>query len=160
MTRFVLKLPGFSRPLWVIFRGSCCRRQFESIGRKSVFARAIAAATLVALATACAPSFSVKPIGVAHFTPTEAVEIISTEPPHPYVVVATFAGQEEGRCPAEKPYCSLRTQAERIGAHAVWIQKRDTHVYPGEWVQIQGQLTQIRGFTVERIEGVLIRYAE
>ena len=91
---------------------------------------------------------------------TSTVDLISAEPQRRYITLATFSGKEEGRCAADIPYCSLREQAKQAGAHAIWIQKRDTVVYPGEWIMIEGQLTQLRPFTIDRIEGVLIRYTD
>jgi len=136
-------------------------RKRESVfAQSSRYLRGILLLSIGVLVAACSSSFTVKPIDNQRHSPTRSVELLSAEPQRPYITVATFSGKEEQQCAADVPYCSLREQAKQAGAHAIWIQKRDTVVYPGEWITIEGKLTKLREFTIDRIEGVLIRYTD
>jgi hypothetical protein len=126
----------------------------------SRYARFVLPLSICLLTAACTPSFTVTPTGKQGYPTTRSVELLVSEPQRPYITIATFSGKEEARCAADVPYCSLREQAKQAGAHAIWIQKRNTVAYPGEWITIEGQLTQLRPFTIDRIEGVLIRYTD
>ncbi len=106
----------------------------------------------------CASGFHVERIDTETYTATAAVDWLDREPSRPYVVVARFRGTETGWCRAAEPYCSLRKQAARLGANAIWIERRHRQVRPDVWVDIQGKMTRIPESVSETIEGSLIRY--
>ena len=106
----------------------------------------------------CASGFHVERIDTETYTATAAVDWLDREPSRPYAVVARFRGTETGWCRAAEPYCSLRKQAARLGANAIWIERRNRQVRPDVWVDIQGKMTRIPESVSETIEGSLIRY--
>jgi hypothetical protein len=113
---------------------------------------------LVALMTACTSGFRIERTGGETYVITDAVEWIDHEPARPYVVIARFRGAELALCAPAEPYCSLRKEALRLGANAVWVQQKEQSTRPEQWVNIRGQMTRIREAPYETIEGVLIRY--
>ena len=108
--------------------------------------------------SACTTGFHIEPSGAETYPTTSEVDWLDHEPDRPYVVVARFQGSEQGWCRAAEPNCSLRKQATRLGANAIWIQHRVRHVQPEVWVDIKGKMTRIPESVSEGIEGVLLRY--
>jgi hypothetical protein len=118
----------------------------------------VSLAIVLSILSACATGFHVEPADTETYPTTAAVDWLDHEPDRPYVIVARFQGTELGWCRSAEPYCSLRKQATRLGANAIWIQRRYRHVRPDVWVDIQGKMTRIPESFSESIEGVLIRY--
>lgn len=115
-------------------------------------------AVILPVLSGCASGFQVERIGTEIYRATAAVDWLDREPNRSYVVVARFRGTETGWCRAAEPYCSLRKQATRLGANAIWIERRHRQVRPDVWVDIQGKMTRIPESVSETIEGSLIRY--
>ena len=110
----------------------------------------------------CMPALIVKPTSAAHYPASASIELLreNDTPRAAYIAIAKFRGSEQKQCPAADPYCSVMAHARRLGANAVWIQHTEVQSYPGEWKEIRGQLTQIRGFSTQIIEGVMLRYTD
>ena len=89
---------------------------------------------------------------------TQQVDWLTAEPARPYTVIGKFRGAETALCAPSRPRCSLYDEAMKVGADAIWLQRRETWTRPEEWVMIRGRMERIRSQEYETLEGVLIRY--
>jgi hypothetical protein len=86
------------------------------------------------------------------------VDWLASEPGRPYAIIAKFRGAETALCPESRPLCSLRDEAVREGADAIWVQRRDEWTRPEQWLLIRGGMKRIPPQKYESLEGVFIRY--
>jgi len=115
----------------------------------------LAAALLLA---GCGGGFRFERLSVEDAPATQDVAWLTAEPGRPYTVIAKFRGSETALCPPSRPRCSLYDEAMKVGADAIWLQRRDEWTRPEEWVMINGRMERIRAQKYETLEGVLIRY--
>lgn len=108
----------------------------------------------------CAPAYRIVSATAHRFAPTSNVDILHAEPAKSFIIIASFRGDERSDCPENLPYCSLVEQAQEMGAHAIWVQSKRVYRQYDKWEMIQGKLTKLRGFTIETIQGVFLRYKE
>ncbi len=127
-----------------------CRRNW---GRLTI------AALVSSVILGCGPSFVVTRVTAAEYPVTKEVRLTSNRPARPYIVLATFKGVESSICWA-RPYCSLYSQAETLGAQVIWVTAKEIQTRPEQWVEIQGRMTRIPASSYERLEGVFLRYSD
>lgn len=83
---------------------------------------AAAAATLQACAAPAVPSVAVEPVGSAHFSPTQLVDVLSQAPQQPYVTLAHLrASDPTGVADRSQLVAQLISAAQQLGATALVI---------------------------------------
>lgn len=115
----------------------------------------LAAALLLA---GCGGGFRFERLSLEDAPATQEIAWLTAKPARPYTVIAKFRGSETALCPPSRPRCSLYDEAMKVGADAIWLQRRETWTRPEEWVMIRGRMERIRSQEYETLEGVLIRY--
>jgi hypothetical protein len=102
--------------------------------------------------------YSVTPESHTLRAQTSTIEIIEVKPTRDFETLAIFTGNEPGPCPEEDRFCKLRELGKKMGADAVWIQKKTLINNPRQWFFINGKMEEMKPIEGTEYQGCFIRY--